>query len=249
MQNQGYASLESQIGNTACECEDTEEMFWLRQADDYESRVKLGNLLSGQYRFKEAIETYHSAELIRDNDSMLYVRLGGAYLTIRDFDRAKEAYQKCVSINGNDKQVLYPMGVWHYLKSEYSKAAEYFSRILPCEDEMAISVIYWHALSCMQNNTEDNLINSYNDDMKVGHHTAYKDAVEVILGKASVNDIIAKLSDDDNDLNVVVTLYGILVYLENCGKKEYAKQVRDMLLKRNSVWPCISYLAAWNDQL
>lgn len=49
MDEEKHASLESQLGNAPCLCEDTEEMFWLRESDDYESRVKLGNLLSGQY--------------------------------------------------------------------------------------------------------------------------------------------------------------------------------------------------------
>lgn len=33
-----YASLKSQPGREPCLAEDTEEMFWLRESDDYESR-------------------------------------------------------------------------------------------------------------------------------------------------------------------------------------------------------------------
>ena len=49
--NEGkYTTLESQLANAPCLCEDTEEMFWLREAYD---------LLSGQYRFREALNAYH----------------------------------------------------------------------------------------------------------------------------------------------------------------------------------------------
>ncbi|MFQ7618693.1 hypothetical protein, partial [[Clostridium] scindens] len=89
-----YASIESQLGNAPCFCEDTEEMFWLRESDDYKSRVRLGNLLSKQYRFREAIDAYHSAEMIRSDDPLLYVSIGGAYLTLRRFDEAKKAYDR-----------------------------------------------------------------------------------------------------------------------------------------------------------
>lgn len=116
-----YASIDSQLGNAPCLCEDTEEMFWLRESDDYESQIKLGNLLSGQYRFREAVDAYHADETLRQAEQ------------------------------------------------------------------------------------------------------------------------------DKNDLNAVVTMYGITVYLEYCEKKEEARKVKESLLRRKSVWPCISYLAAWND--
>ena len=56
-----YASLKSQPGREPCLAEGTEELFWLRESDDYESRVKLGNHLSAQYRFQEAPEAYPAA--------------------------------------------------------------------------------------------------------------------------------------------------------------------------------------------
>ena len=118
-----YASIDSQLGTAPCLCEDTEEMFWLQESDDYASRVKLGNLLSEQYRFREAIDAYHTAEMIRADDPMLYIRLGGAYLTLLRFDEAKKAYEKSRSLSGSEQSVAYPMGVWHYLQRDYQSAA------------------------------------------------------------------------------------------------------------------------------
>lgn len=247
MQEMKYASIDSQLGNAPCLCEDTEEMFWLRESDDYESRVKLGNLLSGQYRFREAIQAYHSAEIIRADDPMLYVRLGGAYLTLRHFDEAKKAYEKSRSLNGNEKTIAYPMGVWHYLQRDYEAASGNFTKVLPCGDEMGIAILYWNSLCCMRGNLPDKLIGTYRDDMSVGHHTAYQSAVEVILGKRTADEALDQAEQDKNDLNAVVTMYGIAVYLEYAGKTEEARNVKESLLRRESVWPCIPYLAAWND--
>ena len=58
---QRKASLDSQLGTARCEAEDTEELFWLRESDDYQSKAALGNALSAQYRFREAAESYLSA--------------------------------------------------------------------------------------------------------------------------------------------------------------------------------------------
>ena len=242
-----YASLESQLGNAPCLCEDTEEMFWLRESDDYESRVKLGNLLAGQYRFREALDAYRTAERIRADDPMLFIRLGGAYLTLRLFDEAQRAYEKSLSLGGDEKSVAYPMGVWYYLQGKYQQAADSVAKVLPCGGEMEIAILYWNALCCMRGNLTDNLLPTYRDDMQVGHHTAYRSAVEVFLGKRAAEEVLRLAEQDRNDLDAVVLMYGIAIYLEHCGKKTEVEAVIKSLLCRESVWPSISYLAAWND--
>lgn len=247
MDEMKYASLESQLGHAPCLCEDTAEMFWLRQSDDYQSRVKLGNLLSGQYRFRDALTSYHAAARIRTDDPMLYLRLGGAELTLRHFDRAKRAYDKSLALGAKAQSVAYPMGVWHYLQGDHMAAAESFAKALPCGDEMKIAVLYWHALCCMRGKLPDRLLDTYRADMRVGHHTAYQAAVEVILGRSSAEEALRQAEQDRDDLNAVVAMYGIAVYLEHCGRGTDAEAVLRSLLRRESVWPCISYLAAWND--
>lgn len=68
-------------------------------------------------------------------------------------------------------------------------------------------------------------------------------------GKIAVNEALLQAEQEKNDLNAVVAMYGIAVYLEHCGKKKEAEEVMKSLLKREAVWPCISYLAAWNDMM
>ncbi len=247
MQIVSHASLQSQLKSAPCLCEDTEEMFWLRELDDYESRVRLGNLLSGQYRFREAVDAYLAAQRIRADDPMLYLRLGGAYLTLRRFAEAKSAYDACRAYGGKEQAVAYPMGVWHYLRGEYAAAAARFAGVLPCEDALGIAVLYWHALSCMRGDLPDNLLPTYRAEMQVGHHTAYRSAVEVFLGRKTAESAYLAARQDENDLDAVVALYGVAVYLEQRGEAEQAREARRALLRREAVWPCISYLAAWND--
>lgn len=247
MSEAAYASLESQLGHMPCLCEDTEEMFWLRESDDYESRVRLGNLLAGQYRFREALDAYRLAETIRADDPLLYLRLGGAHLTLRHFDDAKRAYDKSLVLHAADASAAYPMGVWHYLQGSYREAADSFAKVLPCADEMRIAILYWNAICCMRENLTDHLLAGYRDDMKVGGHSAYQSAVAVFLGKTDADEAIHRAEHGQSDLNAVVSLYGIAVYLAHCGKTESAHAVMQSLLRRESVWPCISYLAAWND--
>ncbi|MDE7366296.1 MAG: hypothetical protein K2N24_02950 [Lachnospiraceae bacterium] len=39
--NEKKATLESQLYDAPCTIEDTEEMFWLRESDDYQSKISL----------------------------------------------------------------------------------------------------------------------------------------------------------------------------------------------------------------
>ena len=244
---QKKASIESQLGGTLCDVEDTEEMFWMRQSDDYQSKVALGNALSAQYRFHEAVEQFRNALQIKSDDPSLYLRLGGAYLTVRNFKASYDAYMRCLELEGNDKSVAYPLGVWNYLRGEYSTAAEWFAKCLPCGDELAIAVIYWHCLCGLRSDSHLELLKQYHPDMKVGHHTAYRAAVSLFSGETDRKAMFAALENEQDDLNYVIAAYGLYVYLFVSGEKEKSDSLLKDILSRKAVWPCISYLAAWND--
>ncbi len=242
------ATLESQLYGVICNAYDTEEMFWLRQNDDYQSKVTLGLLLSGQYRFQEAIDAFLLAKKVKADDASLYTRLGGAYLTTFHFEESKKAYNTAISLGTSKKSIAYPLGVWHYLVGDYGTAAKIFPECLPCEGEMKIAVIYWQMLSSLKCGKSPILADEYHDEMDVGHHTAYKLAVSVMLGRTDTKASLKSLKDEKDDLNYVVASYGIAEYLIATGKDEEGKKLIGELLKRKSVWPCISYLAALREQ-
>lgn len=244
---QNKASLESQLECAVCNAEDTEEMFWLRQSDDYQSKFSLGNALSAQYRFREAAGAFEDASHIRNNDPALYIRLGGAYLTIRKFEEAYDAYMRCLELGGTEQSVAYPLGVWHYLREDYRAAAEWFVKCLPCGDELAIAIIYWHCLCCLRSGSNSELLKHYRADMKVGHHTAYKTAVSLFAGETDIKTVFDALESERDDLNYVITAYGVSRFLLSSGSKEEGIELLKQVLSHKEIWACISYLAAWND--
>ncbi len=241
------ARLESQLGNGPCDMEDSEEMFWLRQSDDYQSKVKLGGLLVGQYRFREAVDAYREAACIKNDDPMLFLRLGGACLTIRRFQEAFDAYQRYIALCGMDKKVSYPLGIWHFLRNDYTAATECLLRCVPCDDEMAIAVIYWHCIASFRSNQSPVLLEQYHDGMNVGHHGAYRLAVSLFAGAISLESALTEFEPLKNDLDFCVATYGIACFLADHGDFDKRQELMQAVLDRSSVWPCISYLAAWND--
>ena len=241
------ASLESQIGNEPCPIHDTEEIFWLREADDCESRFRLANALAAQYRFREAIIAYENAIQIRKDDWRLFYSLGGSYLTIRQFGKAVAAYNHCLELGAKEETVSYTLGVAHYLQNDFAAAASAFAKALPCGDEMAIAVIYWHTLSCYRAKCEPTLLSLYHKDMQAGHHTAYKLAVSAFCGEISREQFIFEIENEKDKLNYIIAAYGLCTFLESIKEKALARQYISALLTRVSVWPSIPYLAAWND--
>lgn len=241
------ASLDSQLGTALCETEDTEEMFWLRESDDYQSKVALGNALSAQYRFREAAEAYLSAARVSNDDPMLFVRLGGAYLSVFEFQTAYDAYENALCLGASEKAVAYPLGIWHYLQGKYHDAAVWLEKCLPYGDEMAIAVIYWHCLCRLREQNNFDTLVDFRQDMEVGHHTAYRDAVFLFAGEIAVDIMMQKLTHERDNLNYVIAAYGVSRYLLSCGDMARGTELLKEICSRKKVWACISYLAAWSD--
>lgn len=241
------AGLDSQLLDAPCFVEDTEDMFWLREADDYQSRVDYGNALAAQYRFKEAVEAYKNALKIRSDDWKLLNRLAGAELTLRRFDEAMARYHRCLEVGADKKAIAYPLGIGCFLQKDYKAAATWFESCMPCDDEMAIAVIYWHTLSCYRCGRVQILLKGYHADMDIGHHTAYRLVVSVFCGELDLEVALKRVEHETDDLNYVIALYGLCGYLDSTGQKNDSVWYLNQLLKHDKFWPCVSYLAAWND--
>ena len=106
---------------------------------------------------------------------------------------------------------------------------------------------FWEALASEKAGVKSQLLMEYSDELDVGHHTAYKTAVLFILGKMSEDEAMAILDKENDDLNYVVAAYGIASHLNTMGKIYLSEKLINDILNKESVWPCVSYLAAFND--
>ena len=224
--------------------EDTEEMFWLRQNDDLQSKIDLGTALSAQYRYREAISVWRDATEIFPSSKALWLRIGAACLTVMDFDGSIRAYEKYFEFGGAEKDVAYPLGIWNYLQGKYKEASEYFEKILPCGGEMMIAIIYWHCLCYMRLGRELSFLEHYKPEMDVGHHTAYRMVVSVLAGDTDIEDVQTEF-DGLNELDLSIAGYGLYRIHKSRGSED--KELLRRILDCRDVWPNVAYLAAWND--
>ena len=244
--NARKASRASQLGNELCEAEDTEEMFWLRQNDDVQSRIELGDLLAEQYRFSEAAKAFESALKAKPDDPSLWLKLGGARLTLLDLDGARTAYENAQASGADAKSLGYPHGVWHSLRGEYGEAIKRFESCRPCGGETEIALLYWIDL-CRIRSGEDPLPTERRLKITdVGHHAAYARSVALFDGAITADEFYAEM-DGCNDLDRVIAGYALFRFLVFRGENERGKQILEQILRIESVWPCVAGLAAWND--
>ena len=243
------ATRESQLAGAPCTAEDTEEIFWLREADDYASRLALGGALAAQYRYREAIAAYEEAARIRADDAALWLRLGGARLTIRRFDEADAAYTRARALGASDGATAIPLGIRHYLCSDWREAAAAFARGLPAPDETAVAVLYWHTLSCVRAGAAPSLLGQYHASMRVGHHGAYRAALSLFAGETDADEADAALARYTSDLDFVILAYGLAVWRDRRGETARGRALREEILTRQDVWPCVAALAAYGDCL
>ena len=238
-----YATLESQLGNNICTVKDTEEIFRLRMSDDYQSKVKAGDFLVKQYRFKDAITEYRNALEIKKDDFMLYIKLGGAYLTLFKSEEAEKYYSKALKYGAKEENIAFYFGVMNFLKANYSEAISYFEKVNANNGEMLISVIYWHTIASFKNDSQPSFLEKFNDSIDVGHHNAYKTAVSLFAEKIEYYNIIIP----ENSLDAVIIQYGICEYLKHKKQIREIERYAEQLFEHTDVWPSIAYLAAYND--
>ena len=240
------ASRASQLCGEICEAEDTEEMFWLRQNEDAQSKIKLGTLLAGQYRFREAEKAFGQALHINPNDPSVWLRLGGARLTLLDLDPAREAYENAQKCGAGERSLGYPLGIWHYLHGEYGESVKRFESCRPCDGETGIALLYWTDLCRMRSDKLPFPPEKRKEITDFGHHAAYARSVALFDGAVTAEELRTELGGY-NDLDRVIAGYALYRFLDYCGENECGKGVLKEILEIESVWPCVAGLAAWND--
>ena len=251
-----HASHESQFQNLSHELSDTDEILTCRaKPQTYETLLELADALCWQLRFREAIDALTQAIAIAPERMEAYRKRGPKYLDTLQFKQALADYTRCEQADGVSVESRYRIGMAQYMLQNYDAATAVFAgslAIAPQDDDMYIADVYWLVLSQLRAGKADEaqktLKQHYCTDMYVGHHTAYEKAMRVAAGFASMEDMLAELDAEEDDLQFAMMAYGLCVLLEAHGETEKADALREKLLSCDGFWFCFSYLAAYNDE-
>ena len=251
-----HASQESQFQNLPHGLSDTDEILTCRaKPQTYETLLELADALCWQLRFREAIDALTQAIAIAPERMEAYRKRGPKYLDTLQFKQALADYTRCEQADGVSVESRYRIGMAQYMLQNYDAATAAFAgslAIVPQDDDMYIADVYWLVLSQLRAGkaaeAQKTLKQHYRPDMYVGHHTAYEKAMRVAADFAPMEDMLAELDTEEDDLQFAMTAYGLCALLEAHSETEKADALRQKLLVRDGFWFCFSYLAAYNDE-
>lgn len=244
-----FADKNSQLLGGPCSLKDNEKVTLCRsKLETGEDWLALAEALCTQMRCREAIDAYSKAIELLPDDARGYRGRGGRYLATAQPAKAIKDLMRCEVLQGDPLDLHYRIGLCEYMLGHYNEATHRFSKARPlCGDEMGIAVIYWHTLSCYRNGTDSTMLSQYHDDMNVGHHTAYRNAVRFCTGMTDESEFLESLKDEPDDMEYVIALYGFCIWLKYQNREaDYAYWMKK-LLSRDRFWFCFSYLCAWTD--
>lgn len=244
------AGWKSQLLCEAEEIAPTEEVLSLLKAESFEELLSLGKALDRQLRYRESIEVYTRA-IALDPMSLEALRLrAGRYLSTLQVKNALRDFAGCLSLGGDKAEIWYRMGICHYFAGEYREAMEVLERAYPLfDEEMGVAVMYWHTMAALREKKSPSLLyRGYEDDMDIGHHTAYHFAMSAAAGKLGWDEIEDRLAREEDDLEYSIMAYGAAQVGKSRGHGEEAEKLLETVLDRDSFWISFGWLAAFADR-
>lgn len=90
----------------------------------------LGDILSTQERYKEALNVYTAGLKYSPNNYDLYYNMGIVYTMLNDFPNAKLCYEKAATINSLMYNACYNLGQINLIEMDLDEAEKFFTKCL-----------------------------------------------------------------------------------------------------------------------
>jgi len=105
--------------------------------------IQKANIFSKKDEHLKAIEIFHQALHMTDNDAEIYSFIGMEYLFMDEFEQAKTYFMKCLEIDNNDYSSLYNIVYCFDFLEENQQAVDYLTLYL---DKNPYSEVAWHQI-------------------------------------------------------------------------------------------------------
>ena len=183
-------------------------------------------------QFHAAIEIYTRGLAIAPDDVRLLRFRGHRYISTRRFDLAVADLRKALDLSPSSFDVIYHLGLAHYLRGEFEEAARVYrscldtstdSRPLPqgwrsCtntrstdNDRVAVTDWLYRALRRAGSHDEARaLLPGITADMKVGENEAYYTALRFYAGAVTEDTAMTPVTKNENRL--VTVGYGVATF-------------------------------------
>jgi Flp pilus assembly protein TadD len=206
--------------------------------------IALGLAQSGARQFREAIQTFTRALAISPDNAVLYRWRGHRYLSVREFDRARDDFSRGNRIDSTIYGIWYHLGIVRYVGGDFSGAAAAFARaqpIAPDAGELAGSTDWlWMSLSRAGRAGEAKaMLDRRPDSLVVANNYARR--LMLYRGEIAPDEVLT--AADTTDVAVATASYGIGNWYLVRGDTARARSWFDRSVASGG-WPGFGFIAS-----
>ncbi len=141
--------------------------------------------------FRAAIELYGQAIILAPGDPRPYRFRGHRYISIRRFDEAVRDLEKAATLAPSSFDVLYHLGLAHYLRGDFAKAAVEYGRCLEWKEAPGALPAGWRSCTSVGGNDDSRVALAdwrYRALRRAGRHDEARGLLETIHEKLAVQE-------------------------------------------------------------
>ena len=232
-----------------------------------ENRIWLGRRIAYLGDYKQAIKIYSNAIKINQREPRFYRHRGHRYISIREFDKAIEDFEKAVElIQGTDDviepdgipnrlnqpvsslhtNIWYHLGLAYYLKGDMANALEAYQECLKASDndDMKVAASHWLYMILRRLDRQDEavkILESVNSEMNIIENNSYHELLLFYKGELTENDLLR--SENGSIGASEATLYGLGNWYYYNDQKPKAINIFGNILNTGN-WAAFGYIAA-----
>ncbi len=178
-----------------------------------------GHRLLSTYRFEEAAFDFELSSRIDPSNWDTWYHLGLSYYLIGDFERANNAYTRCLEITRQDQEELVAIVDWKWLT----------------------------LMRLGREQEARQVLDLVTDKTEAGENHVYKNRVLMYKGAFKPDDILDYEGKEFADLELATQGYGVAMYHYFNGDRKKTFELFDLILKNDTYWSAFGYLAAFQD--
>lgn len=239
---------------------------WEKDRDDADALIWVGRRTAYLGRYREAIAIFTDGIARHPADARMYRHRGHRYLTVREIDAAIADFEKAAALIAGRPDEVEPDGlpnarniptgtlhsnIWYhlalgyYLKGDFSRAAETWTRARDAAGnaDNLVAASHWLYLSLRRAGRLDEaaaVLRPITADLDVIENGAYHQLLLMYQGERTPESLVASAGVDSGGS---ATRYGVSAWWLVHGRRAKAQALWKSILAGPD-WPSFGYLAA-----
>jgi tetratricopeptide (TPR) repeat protein len=204
--------------------------------------IQLGVAQSGARQFREAIATFTRGLQIAPDNALLYRWRGHRYLSVREFDRARDDLTRGARLDSTIYGIWYHLGIVRYARGDFAGAADAFARAqprAPDAGELAGATDWlWMSLSrAGRAAAAQAMLGRHPDSLPVAN--AYAQRLKLYRGQIGPDSVFTPA--DTADIQVATLAYGVGNWYLVRGDTARARSWFERSI-RSGGWPAFGFI-------